>query len=362
MVLRYDASRLQKGSRTSQGFLRADARLTRTGVFPYRRADGSIVHELRHPEDVFAPASLATAEAGLPLTLGHHGLISVTNARQHKIGQTVSAARADGSFVATQVQLEDAQALARVDAGVLKDLSAGYEVDIVQESGTYQGQRYDQRQTNIRYNHVALLPPGAGRAGKDVGLRLDSDDAVLADLDVALYTYTMAGKKIRIDSVETDVPEAVAAHIESLENKLAASEKAAGAAAAKVKEATERADAACAPAAIDARVQERVALIDSARKILGDALKPEGKSARQIHELVLSKTGVSTEKRSDAWVEGAFEAACAQSTSVQRVQQVMVPPVPGARTDATDATPVFDLKRIRDEANAAKSKPWKATK
>ena len=43
------------------------------------------------------------------------------------------------------------------------------------------GERYDHRQTNIRGNHVAIVRKG--RAGPDVKLLLDSEDAILVEDD-----------------------------------------------------------------------------------------------------------------------------------------------------------------------------------
>jgi hypothetical protein len=52
------------------GFLHAPIRSTRTGVFEYRRKDGTISRELRHPEDVFDEASLESLKR-VVLTEGH---------------------------------------------------------------------------------------------------------------------------------------------------------------------------------------------------------------------------------------------------------------------------------------------------
>jgi uncharacterized protein len=57
----------------------------------------------------------------------------------------------------------------------------GYEVREDHTPGTWNGQAYDLVQRDIRYNHVALLPPGSGRAGRECALRLDSTAAVLDD-------------------------------------------------------------------------------------------------------------------------------------------------------------------------------------
>jgi hypothetical protein len=50
----------RKVEETEQGGVRMPAALTRVGVFRYRDAQGREWGELRPPEEVFAPASLAT--------------------------------------------------------------------------------------------------------------------------------------------------------------------------------------------------------------------------------------------------------------------------------------------------------------
>lgn len=48
------------------------------------------------------------------------------------------------------------------------EVSAGYDGDLVLEAGEFEGERYDAKQTNFRFNHILLLPPGQGRCGPDV--------------------------------------------------------------------------------------------------------------------------------------------------------------------------------------------------
>src|SRR4030095_16165143 len=59
----------------------------------------------------------------------------------------------------------------------LREVSMGYLAEVVPESGvTPDGQHYDAKQTCIRFNHLALLPPGHARAGSGARLRLDGNE------------------------------------------------------------------------------------------------------------------------------------------------------------------------------------------
>jgi hypothetical protein len=180
MAYRFDAGRLGKAERTPQGGARVAATLTRAGVLTYRNPDGTTRKELRPPDEVFRTDSLATLR-GAPVTIGHVALVTPANFRELVRGHVSDEVRRDGAFVTSSLMLQDDEALTRIDAGELVELSAGYTLDYLPEPGTYKGERYDGVQRNVRYNHVALLPAGGGRAGRDVGLRLDSASAACDD-------------------------------------------------------------------------------------------------------------------------------------------------------------------------------------
>jgi hypothetical protein len=169
--------------RDKRGFVEVPAFVTRTGVLAYRRADGTLVRELRHPDHVFLPESLATL-ASAPVCVGHPGAglewVTPDNAHTHEVG-VVSSHRREGNYVDATLSVRRADTIRRIDSKELVDVSAAYDADIDPTPGTWEGEPYDQVQTNITYNHVALLPPGTGRAGRDVRLRADSADAVIAD-------------------------------------------------------------------------------------------------------------------------------------------------------------------------------------
>jgi hypothetical protein len=162
---------------TSIGGVIARANLTRTGVFTYRNADGSTRRELRLPEEVFHPATLASF-AHVPLTIGHPTRVTPENWAQVAKGHVAGTPERSGKFVSSDIHIEDAAAARDAESGKLRELSCGYTCEVDPTSGVYEGEKYDGIQKRIRGNHVALLPPGMGRAGADVRLHLDASDAV----------------------------------------------------------------------------------------------------------------------------------------------------------------------------------------
>jgi hypothetical protein len=163
--------------RTPVGGIRVKARLTRTGVLEYKRPDGTIRRELRLPEEVFKADSVATLN-GAPVTdLSHHrSLIDVANWKDAALGHADNV-RQDGDYIVADLHVNDPEAVALIENGQLHDISCGYRCRMDATPGVWNGTPYDAIQRDIRYNHVAVLPRGRGRAGTDVSLRLDSKSA-----------------------------------------------------------------------------------------------------------------------------------------------------------------------------------------
>ncbi len=228
---RYDGATIATGVRLDKrGFAEVPAYVTRTGVLSYRRADGSLVRELRHPDDVFKPESIETLR-GAPVTVDHPGggleWVTPSNAGQHEVGVVAHGEPAQNKYLDARMSVRRADAIKRIDSKELVECSAAYDCDVVAEKGTFEGQADDQRQVNIVYNHVALLPKGRGRAGSDVRMRADSGDAILVD-DVPpppdktpappapVKETPMAMIKKRVDGVEYEVPETAGSMLDKL--------------------------------------------------------------------------------------------------------------------------------------------------
>ncbi len=168
---------LDKIERTPEGFLRLPAKVTRTGIFIYRKADGSLVRELRKPEEVFNADSLASILAK-PFTNNHpsEGSVDSQNATRHTVGFTSDSVQEEGKFVKVFLNVLDENTIKDIENGK-REVSCGYRCKVLDESGVFEGERFDAIQTEIRYNHISLVD--RGRGGPEVRVSLDSDDAVL---------------------------------------------------------------------------------------------------------------------------------------------------------------------------------------
>jgi len=197
-VVRFDLSSLPKATKTKEGFIKTDACVTRTGIFIYHNEDGSVRRELRDHREVFNTDSLASMKM-IPLTNEHPQtetkLLSPANVQQFQVGFTGENVRADGENVRIPVSLTAADAISAYENGK-RGLSLGYECDLVDEGGEYDGMRFDCKQTNIRYNHLALV--NSPRAGENA--RLDSID--INEVQPLTATKESPMVKVRIDGIE----------------------------------------------------------------------------------------------------------------------------------------------------------------
>lgn len=343
--MRVDVGRLGKAERIAGGGVRVEGAVANVGVLTYRRADGTETRELFPPEEARRPESLKTLQDA-PVTIGHPGggtrMVSPETFRQDSVGH-VSGSRSDGRSVLADIAIQDAEAIRKVDAGELAELSPGYILMIDPTPGVFDGQRYDVVQRNRDYNHLALLPPGGARGGASASLRIDGVDdyAVQVRTDQITAPAPAPRSEMRSDGMATEHIDGIPYEIGTEGHRTARTRhdaKAAGElkelaeakASAEAKLATEkgradkaeaRADAAEKrvkeledPARLDARASERAALLEASRRVLGAEWKADGLSDRQIREAVLAKIDgkdfapETLKARSDDYVTARFDA------------------------------------------------------
>lgn len=170
-AMRLDSMPLNATYFTEEGYLVDHPILTSVGIFDYTNDDGSLRRELRLPEEVFNPESLKTYK-GKPVIITHDaGLITKDNVEQEGIGTILSEGYRDGNDVRAELIIHDTDAMKQ--AG-LKELSLGYNLELDETPGIWNGQHYDAIQRNISINHVALVLKA--RAGDQARLNIDSKD------------------------------------------------------------------------------------------------------------------------------------------------------------------------------------------
>ena len=211
-LARYDKGIIRgENEVTEEGYIKARAIVTRCGVFLYKNADGTVRKELRHPEDVLIPESLETIKM-IPVVNGHppERLVSAENAKRLAVGFTGEHVEQDLPYIIANLLVTDKNAVDQIKDKKKNELSLGYTVDLVPDSGTYNGEPYEFRQRNIRYNHLAIVDQA--RAGPEARISLDGEDAEEFQQEEAV----MAKRKVKIDAEEYMLEDDAAGKFEDL--------------------------------------------------------------------------------------------------------------------------------------------------
>ncbi|MCM1059076.1 MAG: DUF2213 domain-containing protein [Eubacterium sp.] len=168
-VVRLDNLPIGRAYFTAEGYLIDKPILTSTGIFEYANDDGTVRYELRLPDEVFAEESLKSYK-GKPVIITHDAeYVTKDNVQGETIGAIMSDGYQDGSNVRAEIVIHDTDAMKKSG---LKELSLGYDLDLDETPGEWNGQHYDAIQRNIRINHLALVEEA--RAGDRARLNIDS--------------------------------------------------------------------------------------------------------------------------------------------------------------------------------------------
>jgi HK97 family phage prohead protease len=349
----FDAARLSKVEWTPWGAARIPARFSRIGVldYPGRR-------EFRPPGEVFKADSVATLK-GVPVIdiTDHTDFVRPADFRQKVLG-FVEEAHLDGEYVAGTLIIHDGPTIEAIKRGDRLDISAGYHAPTDTKPGEWRGERYDCVQRDIIYNHVALCPPGRGRAGPEVGLRLDTNQhGDQAGRNSIMTTANTEKRFIRLDGKDFEIGSQ--AHIDKLEDlhkaevstlngkietlsgKLDSAEKAVETAKREKTEADAKTAEAEKERAKDlaSRVKSRVRMVMRALRLFGedDAEEEDEEkkmdalcemSERDLHLKAIAKVDpdFKADGKTDDYIAGKFEGAIqflSQSRSVDGVVRVI---------------------------------------
>lgn len=319
------------------GTVEARSIITSIGVFPYKLPNGTIRHELRTPEEVFSKVSLDSM-ASMPIYVGHQydsnkKLIKDEAKRKElAVGFTSDSVVGNNVYVATDLKVTRADGVEAIKKG-MQSLSVGYDCEVIPESGTWCGIHYDAKQVNIVNDHLALV--FCGRQGDQAVIHMDSEDAILVD-DAAVVAAEdknskekeMANKRtIQLDSVDYEADEAVIdalkkveARADSLDGEL----KAAGVDKSKLEAERDsykaKFDAAelelenmkkahLDESAINARVAQRIVLVETAKKAKVEVKGDE--SDLDLKKAVIAKVyaDVKLDGKNENYIDARFDCA-----------------------------------------------------
>ncbi len=313
---RFDTNSAQI-QRNDDGSLSAVPVITRVGIFLYHKADGSTVRELRHPDEVFKTDSLNTAKM-IPVTNCHpKEFVTPENAKDLSVGYTGEDVKHDDTLVTVPIKVQTFDGIDAIERGRL-ELSLGYSCDMVNESGVWNGEHYDAKQINIKYNHLAIVDEA--RAGHVASMRLDGNDNQLIIGDTINKNDGGDMATFRIDKADYEIPVQVESHIDKLDAKittvsgeLTAKQGELDTLQAKLDSAEDENKQLKADASdenIQLRVDARVALVESAKTVCGDAIKND-MSDEAIKTAVIAKVfpEAKLDGKSSDYIQARYDTA-----------------------------------------------------
>ncbi|MBD8026432.1 DUF2213 domain-containing protein [Ureibacillus sp. Re31] len=321
---RYDKSYIKDYGETPEGYITVTVPITRPGVFPYQRQDGTVQMEAKLPDEIFSDRTIRSARSK-PVTDEHpNEPVTIDNYQTYAKGMSHTDARVEDLKLYVSMTITDKDLIQKIYDGK-REISIGFMSDVVAESGTYNGQQYEYVQRNIEINHIAIVDQG--RAGPEVAIRSDSDawqiDSDNKNNQLKGGNSKMA--KIKIKGTEYEVDDAVKAHIEELAAKKEKEKEQKGdsvdtligridALEAKLEAKEEELEIAKKNAfsedEMNAKVQARITLIEAAKPLLGDSFDFIGKSDREIKEAVIAttKSDFKGDGKSDDYINAFFDA------------------------------------------------------
>lgn len=312
---RYDRSLINDYAETPEGYLTVRVPITRPGVFPYQRTDGTVQMEAKLPDEIFSDRTMFSARSK-PVTDEHpNEPVTLDNYQTYAKGMSHTDAHVEDLKLYVSMTITDKDLIQKVYDGK-RDISIGFMSDVVAEAGTYNGQPYDYVQRNIEINHIAIVEQG--RAGPEVAIRSDSDawqmdsneggKSKMAkvkieeneyEVDAAVKTYIDSLKaKAETAKVKGDSADALQGRYDALEVKLQNTENE----LQSLKEKQVSADE------LDKQVEARVQLISTTKPLLGDSFDFSGKTERAIKEAVIATTkqDFKGDGKSDDYINAFF--------------------------------------------------------
>lgn len=363
-----------------------EAAVARTGVLEYSDGDRTW-REYRPAEEVFAEDSVATLRGAVVTDDHPEKLVTPETFKAVTCGNAEGAPRRDGSLVVVDLMVQDAALCELVKAGSRKEVSCGYTCEVEHSPGvTPEGEKYDAIQRRIRHNHIALLPPGEGRSGPEVSLRLDGAAVQVRRIDAAKgqsMKLKIKGVEYRLDGDDKKLDEEKMAAAQGAVDDVVKKADADAGELASVKdvlmkalqsvaalEAKMAASAAATPAPVtedmvpeevqDSIISKRGALRADAAKVLGADVKLDGLKADEIRRQVVAKAHptLKLDGLSADTLRGMYEVVIASAATRNGALDNARAPLgrdnAATRTDAADATPEGLARRTSE---AWKSKP-----
>lgn len=293
---------------TDEGFLLVPGHVAKVGTQDYLASELGlsgdpfrIVTVYRPEESVFEPSSLVCYDS-VDVTLNHPDtFVNSENYKEHSKGVIKGSGKRDGDMVRCDLLIKDKDAIDAVNSGKC-ELSAGYEAEYIYGPGvTKDGVSYEYTQRKIKVNHVAIVD--RARAGRNARIFDKGIDDMI---------------KVKIGDKEVEMnADEVTAHINQLTVDKDTMEAERDNAREEVKRVKmERGESDYDVEKLRERVRELEAeknesakkkVTEDATIIVGKEVTLDGETPIAIMRQALDSAGISTDGKSDTYVEVMFD-------------------------------------------------------
>lgn len=160
-----------------------DNKIAKAGVFDYlgREISDSLpeteIYKVYRPWEELEKS--AKDFEGMPLKYGHEWV--EPEKRDIKIGAVSGEVKLEEPYLIADIKIYDKDAIEEITNKGIVDLSPGYRAHYKQESGEYNGEKYEFKQEDIKYNHLAVVENG--RSGKEVRIN-DEKPIIKGEIDM----------------------------------------------------------------------------------------------------------------------------------------------------------------------------------
>jgi hypothetical protein len=203
MLYTFNSGSLKNWAIDPDGFLKRDATVLKSGVLSYHRDEVSekIPDEITEEmirlyvpvEELESKESLESLE-GKPLLYMDHSWQKA--GKMNHVGNVAGSPEVKDGYVIAGTLINDPIVIDRIEnkQDPIGEVSSAYSCQVEWQKGiSPDGEQYDGIQRGIRYNHVAIIKKGTGRAGEDVRI-LNRGTVVTSEFT----TVRFKNKKIRV--------------------------------------------------------------------------------------------------------------------------------------------------------------------
>lgn len=327
MELRCDRAFFPKVKTTEEGYLQGTAIVARfNNVQTYWNADGTKRLEFRPESEVLSEESLNSIK-NKPITIDHpEKLVNVDNVSNYIVGYTGESIHIDGNNVAVSLTITHPEAIKTIKRGK-RQLSLGYNLELVKKSGNFDGQEYTHIQTNIIGNHLSIVD--MARAGSIARINTDSAENHDSEFNFILEEEIMTHSDSEVEStigskvesspstenvIETLTEDLKNNSVETLTEKVEDKElnkDSLNAAIANLEGIVKKLKFANfdSDVNINELVAQRSKLIDQAKKVVNtDSLHEKSNREIMEHVIKIKDKTIALDGKSDDYVAARFEA------------------------------------------------------